>query len=213
MSRTAIVAGATGLVGEALLRQLSAQRDYTQIRVLGRSPPKHESGSIKFVFTDFSNLDTLSAELAVDEVYCCLGTTQRKAGSAAAFERVDFHMVVDLARAAKKAGAKKFLVVSAAGASLKSPAFYSRVKAHMEQAVGAIGFEAVHILRPSLLLGARQELRPAERLFQWLAPLYSRFLLGPLKIYRPIQADVVAAAMVTLASVKATGVQVQHLPL
>ena len=213
MSRTAIVAGATGLVGEALLRQLSAQRDYTQIRVLGRRPPKHESGSIKFVFTDFSNLDTLSADLAVDEVYCCLGTTQRKAGSAAAFERVDFHMVVDLARAAKKAGAKKFLVVSAAGASLKSPAFYSRVKARMEQAVSEAGFEAVHILRPSLLLGPRQELRPAEKLFQLLAPLYSPFLVGPLRRYRPTRAEDVAAAMLTLAQGKATGAKVHHLPL
>ena len=213
MSRTAVVAGATGLVGGALLRQLAAQREYTQINVLGRKPPPQEAGKLKFVYSDFSNLDEIAAQLTVDDVYCCLGTTIRKAGSEAAFERVDYHMVVDLARTAKKAGAKKFLVVSAVGASLKSPAFYPRVKARMEQAVSEIGFEAVHIVRPSLLLGAREELRPAEKLFQWLAPLYSPFMLGPLRMYRPIRADEVAGAMLSLALGNQTGAHVHHLPL
>lgn len=213
MSRTAVLAGATGLVGAALLRLLTARREYTQIRVLGRRPPSHETGAVKFVFTDFGNLDTLAAELAVDDVFCCLGTTLHKAGSEAAFERVDYHMVVDLARAAKKAGAKQFLVVSAVGASLKSPAFYPRTKARMEQTVGEIGFDAVHILRPSLLLGPRQESRPAERLFQLLAPLYSPFLAGPLRKYRPVRAEDVAGALLQLALRKDSGVKIHHLPL
>lgn len=213
MSRTATVAGATGLVGSALLQQLAARPDHARINVLGRTPPGHESGTISFVHTDFGDLDAVAGALAVDAVYCCLGTTQRKAGSEAAFERVDYHMVVDLARAAKAAGARKFLVVSAAGASARSPAFYSRVKARMEQAVRDIGFEAVHIVRPSLLLGDRAESRPAERLFQWLAPLYSPFLRGPLRRYRPVEASDVAAAMIRLADSPATGAHVHHLPL
>lgn len=213
MSRTALLAGATGLVGGELLRLLAARRDYDQVRVLGRTPPPREGGTIRYVHTDFSDLDALGAELASETVFCCLGTTIRKAGSEAAFERVDYHMVVDLARAAKKAGARKFLVVSAAGASARSPAFYPRVKARMEQAVGDVGFEAVHILRPSLLLGDRAELRPAERLFQWLAPVYSPFLRGPLRRYRPVSATDVAAAMLTLADRPDPGVHVHHLPL
>lgn len=213
MSRTALIAGATGLVGDALLRQLAARRDYEKIKVLGRTPPRHESGSIQFLSSDFNNLDALAPELAVDEVFCCLGTTIKKSGSEAAFERVDYHMVVDLARAAGKAGAKKFLVVSAVGATEKSPAFYPRVKARMEQAVSEAGFEVVHIVRPSLLLGERRESRPAERLFQWLSPLYSPFLSGPLKRYRPIPASVVAASLIALANRKDTGVHIHHLPL
>lgn len=213
MSRTAVVVGATGLVGSELLRQLAAQRDYAQIKVLGRSPPRHEAGTIRFIHSELSELGEQAAELAVDEVYCCLGTTIRKAGSEAAFERVDFHMVVDLARAAKKAGAKKFLVVSAAGASVNSPAFYSRVKARMEQAVSEVGFDAVHIVRPSLLLGDRAEFRPGERLAQWLAPIYSPLLIGPLKRYRPIAATEVAAALITLADRPDTGAHIHHLPL
>jgi uncharacterized protein YbjT (DUF2867 family) len=212
-SRTAVLAGATGLVGGALLTLLLAQRDYSRVTVLGRRPPSREGGKVKFVFTDYSSLDTLAAELAVDDVFCCLGTTIRKAGSEAAFERVDYHMVVDLARAANKAGAKNFLVVSAAGTSLKAPAFYPRTKARMEQAVSEIGFKATHILRPSLLLGTRQESRPAERLFQLLSPLYSPLMTGPLRKYRPVRAEDVAAAMVKLALGADSGVHIHYLPL
>jgi uncharacterized protein YbjT (DUF2867 family) len=211
MARTALVAGATGLVGAALLRRLLDQPEYAEIRVIGRRPPPLEAGRIRRVASDFTNLGELAAELAVDDVYCCLGTTLRKAGSRAAFERVDYHMVVDLARAARQAGAKRFLVVSAVGASAAAPAFYSRVKARMEKAVAALPFEAVHVVRPSLLLGERGEHRPGERAAQQLAPLLSAFLRGPLAKYRPVHADEVAAALVRLALSDERGVHVVHL--
>jgi uncharacterized protein YbjT (DUF2867 family) len=213
MTRTALVAGATGLIGELLLRQLASRKEYSEIRVIGRRPPAHEAAKFTFVMSDFANLDALGAALAVDDVYCCLGTTIRKAGSAAAFERVDYHMVVDLARAAHKAGAKRFIVVSAVGSSLKSPAPYSRVKARMEQAVSGVAFEAVHILRPSLLLGDRAERRPAERAAQILAPLLSPLMIGPLKKYRAVPAREVASAMIHLALEGGAGTHVHHLPL
>jgi uncharacterized protein YbjT (DUF2867 family) len=211
MARTALVAGATGLVGTALVHQLLAHEQYAEIRVVGRRPPPVEAGKIRFVASDFGNLGELRAELAVDDVYCCLGTTLRRAGSRAAFERVDYHMVVDLARAAREAGAQRFLVVSAVGASATSPAFYSRVKARMEQAVREVPFTAVHIVRPSLLLGERAERRPGERLGQLVSPLLAPLLRGPLAKYRPVRAEEVAEAMVRLAFTDARGVQVHHL--
>ena len=213
MSRTALVAGATGLVGLALLRQLAANTAYGEVRVLGRRSPPLQSGKLRFVASDFGNLESLGAELAVDDIYCCLGTTLRKAGSRAAFERVDYHMVVDLARAARKAGARRFLVVSAVGASTKSPAFYSRVKARMEQAVSEVPFETVQIVRPSLLIGDRAERRPGEHIAQKLAPLLAPFLAGPLAKYRPASADDVAAALVRLAFDGAGGAHAHELPL
>jgi uncharacterized protein YbjT (DUF2867 family) len=213
MSRIAVIAGANGLVGAKLLRQLAARRDYREVRVLGRRPPKQEAGKIRFVATDFVKLDALGDVLAADDVFCCLGTTLRKAGSEAAFERVDYHMVVELARAAHKAGAQRFLVVSSAGASARSPAFYSRTKARMEKAVGEVPFAAVHVVRPSLLLGAREEFRPAEWLGQKIAPLLAPALVGPLRKYRPVRAEDVASALVTLAVRGAPGVHVHHLPL
>jgi uncharacterized protein YbjT (DUF2867 family) len=213
MSRTALLAGGTGLTGEALLKKLLARRDYAEVRVIGRTPPRIEHGKLRFLASDFSNLEALAPQLAVDDVFCCLGTTIKTAGSQAAFERVDYHMVVDLARAAQKAGARRFLVVSAVGASVKSPAFYSRVKARMEHTVSELPFEAVHVLRPSLLLGARREFRPAEFWSQKLAPLLGPFMVGPLAKYRPISADAVADAMLKLASDGRTGAHVHHLPL
>lgn len=213
MARIALVAGATGLVGMALLRRLTADADYREVRVLGRRAPPEAGGKVRFVESDFSNLDALARELAVDDVFCCLGTTIRKAGSQAEFERVDFHMVVALARAAHRAGAKRFLVVSAVGASEHAAAFYSRVKGRMEKAVRELPFEAVHLVRPSLLLGDRAERRPGEQAAQVLAPWLSPLLRGPLAKYRAIPADEVAAALVTLARRPAKGAHVHHLPL
>jgi uncharacterized protein YbjT (DUF2867 family) len=212
MSRVAVLAGATGLVGGFLLRQLATRAEYREIRVLGRRPPDFEAGKVRFIATDYSDLSGLAAELAVDDVFCCLGTTLRKAGSRAAFERVDYHMVVDLARAAQKAGAQRFIVVSAAGASPRSPAFYSRVKARMEEAATALPFAAVHVVRPSLLLGERAESRPAEQLAQRLAPLVSPLMLGPLRKYRPIHAAEVADAMIRLALAGPRGAHRHALP-
>ncbi|GAC1633102.1 MAG: oxidoreductase [Nevskia sp.] len=214
MLRTALIAGATGLVGSSLLTQLLAHPGYGQVRVLGRRAPALSHAKLVFVPSTLENLDALpGASLAVDDVYCCLGTTTAKAGGRAGLERVDYHMVVGLARAAQAQGAKQFLVVSAAGASGKSPAFYSRVKARMEQAVAAAGYATVHIVRPSLLLGARSESRPAEALAQKIAPLLAPFCIGPLRKYRPITGNDVAAAMIALANAGAAGVQVHDLPL
>jgi uncharacterized protein YbjT (DUF2867 family) len=213
MARIALVAGATGLVGGLLLRRLADDAQYGDVRVIGRRPPAYEHGKVRFIASDFSNLAAHAVDLAVDDVFCCLGTTIRIAGSRPAFERVDYHMVVDLARAAHKAGARKFLVVSAVGASQRSAAFYSRVKGRMEAAVSALPFEAVHIVRPSLILGDRQQRRPAEDLAQRVAPLLSPLLVGPLKKYRAIGAEDIAEALVTLARGPLQGAQVHHLPL
>jgi uncharacterized protein YbjT (DUF2867 family) len=213
MSRIALVAGATGLVGGKLLRQLLARDEYSEVRVLGRRPPPLDAGKLRFIASDFTRLEDLDVELKVDDVFCCLGTTIKQAGSQAAFERVDYHMVVDLARAAQKSGARRFLVVSAAGASAHSPVFYSRVKARMEEAVAALPFEAVHIVRPSLLLGERKDVRAGEWLGQLVAPLLTPLMVGPLRKYQPIQADAVAASLVRLALKGEAGAHVHALPL
>ena len=213
MARIALVAGATGLVGGLLVRRLADSAAYGEVRVIGRRPPAYEHSKIRFIASDFADFAAHAADLAVDDVFCCLGTTIRIAGSRPAFERVDYHMVVDLARAAHKAGARKFLVVSAVGASERSAAFYSRVKGRMEAAVRALPFEAVHIVRPSLILGHREQRRPAEDVAQRVAPLLSPLLVGPLKKYRAVGADEIAEALVTLARGPLQGAQVHHLPL
>lgn len=211
--RTALVAGATGAVGAALVQRLLADARYGMVKVLSRRPLDFLHRKLRVLPLPDEGAAALGAELAADDVFCCLGTTQRKAGSRAAFERVDYHLVLDVARAALAQGATQFLVVSAAGSSLKSPSFYSRVKARMEQAVLELGYTTVQVLRPSLLLAKREESRPAEWLGQKLAPLLNPLLTGKLAIYRAIPAEEVADAMLTLALRKVPGGHVHHLPL
>lgn len=213
MTRIALIAGASGLVGRCVLERLLHDPAYTEVRVLTRRPLDLHHPHLRELRTDFAQLGALGALLEADDVFCCLGTTLRKAGSRAAFEDVDYRMVVELAQLTRAAGAPQFLVISAAGASEHSPSFYSRVKGRMEKAVSAAGFEALHILRPSLLLGARSELRPGEAFAQKLSPLLSALCAGPLRRYRPIAAEQVAEAMVRLAVRGDSGAHVHYLPL
>jgi len=213
MARTALLAGATGLVGSALLPRLLDSPDYERVIVLARRQVPQRHAKLEVVETALDDLDPLGAKLAVDDVFCCLGTTTEKVGGQAGLERVDYHMVVDLARSTQAAGAKQFLVVSAAGASLRSPVFYSRVKARMEQTVARAGFATIHIVRPSLLLGKRADARPYEAIAQRAAPLLGLACVGPLRKYRPISAEMVATTLVTLATRPAVGVKIHELPL
>lgn len=212
MSRTAVLAGATGLIGRALLDLLLTDDDTARVTVVSRRALPLSHPKLVVVDSSLEDLATLGPALAADEAYCTLGTTTAKSGKVG-LERVDYHMVVDFARAAHAAGTSRFLVVSSLGASLKSPVFYSRVKGRMEQAVAEIGFEAVDILRPSLLLGARAESRPAEAVAQRLAPWLAPLFVGPLQPYRPIAASEVARAMLQLARTPGAGTRVHTLPL
>ena len=213
MKRTALVAGATGLVGSNLLQRLLHDPAYTRVKALVRKPLALEHGRLETVVTDFADLATLGSALAADDVYCCLGTTLRRAGSREAFAAVDESLVVALAQASRAAGAQQFIVVSSIGASEHALSFYARVKGRMERAVAAAGFDAVHIVRPSLLLGARDEERPAEALAQRWAPTLSKLCQGPLLRYRPVRGEEVAEAMVRLALRGEHGTHIHHLPL
>jgi len=211
--RTALVAGPTGAVGRALLTQLLADPRYSTVKALSRRPLGLSHPKLEELHFDGENVDPLGAALAADDIYCCLGTTLKQAGSKAAFERVDYHLVLNLARACKAQEAQQFLVVSAVGASLNSPAFYSRVKARMEQALAEVGFRSLHVIRPSLLLAEREQWRPVEWLASLIAPLLDKALSGNLAKYRAVKVEDVAEAMVVLAAKESSGTQIHHLPL
>src|SRR6267378_4399592 len=134
-----------------------------------------------------------------DDVFCCLGTTIKQAGSQPAFRRVDHAFVLGVAHAGLHAGATQFLLVSAIGADPASRVFYSRVKGETESAIRRLGFHSVQIFRPSLLLGERPEFRLGERIAMLVAPVLSVLLIGRLRRYRSIRAATVARAMVNLA--------------
>jgi uncharacterized protein YbjT (DUF2867 family) len=194
----ALVLGATGLVGSELVERLLADGRHALVRVLVRRSTGRRHPRLEERVVDFERLAEAEA-IAADEVFCCLGTTLRAAGSREAFRRVDHDYVAEAARLAKEGGARRFLLVTSSGASENSPFFYSRVKAEVEESVRAVGFDTVWFVRPSLLLGAREERRPFERLAQRLGRPLGRLLVGPLRRYRPVEAREVAAALARLA--------------
>lgn len=210
--RVALLAGATGLVGEALLAQLLDDPAYATVVTVGRRAPR-SPGRSRFVASSTLTPSLSDIGQRVDDAFCCLGTTRRKAGSRAAFEQVDFHLVLAFARAAHAAGARRFIVVSSLGASARSLSFYLRVKARMEEAVSEVGFQAVHVLRPSLLTGARGEARFAEDLAQQLLGRLAPLMRGPLAGYRPVAADTVAASMRAAAHMSRAGFYIHAVPL
>lgn len=194
LPRRALLAGATGLVGHALLPMLLDSPHYSDVHLLLRRPwngPSHPRLHPHVI--DFDRLVDLPA---VDDVYCCLGTTIRVAGSQEAFRRVDFTYVFELARCARQAGASRFAVVSALGADARSRVFYNRVKGEMEAAVQSLGYPHVVIARPSLLVGDRAALGQPVRFFERLAVhgLRPLQMLLPARV-RPIEARTVARAL------------------
>jgi uncharacterized protein YbjT (DUF2867 family) len=205
--RTALLAGATGLVGRHLLRRLLAEPKYRQVITVSRKALGIEHPKLRTLITDFDAIEAAIAGLGetVDDALCALGTTIKAAGSREAFRRVDFGYVVAFARAARAADARRLMLVSAIGASPRSALFYLRVKGEMEEALAALGYPALHIFRPGLLLGRRAESRPREALGMTLAPFLNPLMVGPAKAYRGIPAETVAAAMIAAAGTARTG--------
>lgn len=201
--RTALIAGASGLVGGECLRRLLASEAYAKVTVVTRrsmgAATKHPK--LREIVVDFARLDSVAAELRADHVFCALGTTIRKAGSQEKFRQVDFEYPRRLAQLALANGARHYSLVSALGASSRSGVFYSRVKGELEDALRAMGWPSLCVLRPSVIAGDRKESRPLER----LGEMVLRF--GP-ATYRPVAARRIAAAMVATALREPHGVTV-----
>lgn len=200
MQKTALIAGASGLVGSQLLPLLLASSRYSKVLVVGRRPVPIVHPKLEQRILDFERLEENAMQLIADDVYCCLGTTLRQAGSKSAFYRVDYLYVVTLAALTARNFAAQLLLVSAVGASPSSRIYYQRVKGEMEEAVRQLPFRAIHIFRPALLLGERDEQRPAERVTAMLLGMLSPLLIGPLRKYRAVPAAAVAQAMLQAAA-------------
>lgn len=192
---TALIAGASGLVGRYLVDLLTGAPEYDRVVAVVRRPLDVEHPKLTEVVADFNALERLPEPLRGDDAYCCLGTTMRKAGSREAFRAVDHGAVLAFAWAAKRGGARRFFGVSSLGADPESRFFYSRVKGETEQALGVLGFATLALFRPGLLRGPREEYRPGERFMSAALALADPFLVGKLARYRPVHAATVARAI------------------
>lgn len=205
--KTALVAGSTGLIGKQLVQLLLAGSDYDQVKAITRTDLSLTHARLVQVNVDFRRLDDLKEILKADDVFCCLGTTMAKARSEEKFREVDYDYPLALARLTLEQGAKQFLLVSALGASKQSSFFYNQVKGQLEDAVTRLGFQTIHIFRPSLLLGPRAEHRSAEEAAKFFYKVFG-FLI-PAR-YKAIRADKVAKAMIHFATQEERGIWIHE---
>jgi uncharacterized protein YbjT (DUF2867 family) len=199
----ALLLGATGLVGREILRLLVASPACARVVVLSRRPlaPESLTPKVDVRVVDFDRLEAAAPLPPLDTVFCALGTTMRLAGSRERFRQVDYGYPLAVARLALERGARHFALVSALGANPRSRVFYNRVKGELEEAVAALGYGGVTIVRPSLLIGEREEYRRGERVMARLGFLVPRR-------YKPVRADAVARVLVEAAVADRGGVVV-----
>jgi uncharacterized protein YbjT (DUF2867 family) len=193
--KTALIAGASGLVGRSLLDQLLAANEYDRVISVGRRRLPLQHPKLQQEEVDFAALEGAGVNLACDDAYCCLGTTLRQAGTRDKFRAVDHVAVLALAWAVRRRGAKRFFVVTGMGADVNARGFRDRVKGETEQALQVLDFETLAIFRPSFLLGTRPRARVGGRLRAALGWLAEPLMFGSLRKYRAIRAEVVARAM------------------
>jgi uncharacterized protein YbjT (DUF2867 family) len=198
-ARVAVLAGASGFVGGELLKLLLDAADYARTHALSRRPLSLDHARLANRILPLEEVESRLTGLQCQDAFCCVGSTRRSAGSDAELRRVDVDLVLAFARAARGCGAQRLVVLSSAGASATSRHPYLRNKAEMERGLAELGFPALHILRPGLLLGWRGEVRPAELAGALLMPLVNPLLAGRFAQYRGIAARDVAAAMLGAA--------------
>ncbi len=208
MPKSALIAGGTGLVGRLLVNLLVNSHEFGEIKVIVREGNQYLNPDVTQIKVDFENLPAYKEELKADDVFCCLGTTMKKAGSKDNFYKVDFTYPLQLAKIALENGSLQYNIITASGSNPDSFFFYNRVKGEIEQALREIPFQNLNIFRPSLLLGERNEIRTGEEIAGIAAKVINPLLYGRFKKYRAIHGQTVAKAMFRQSIKGLTGIHV-----
>ena len=192
--RSAIIVGATGLTGSFLVKELCESEEYVAVSVIARRQLEYTHPKLEVKIREFDKLEEDDLDIA-DDLFCCLGTTIKKAKTRENFEKVDLTYPLQIASLAKKRGITNFYVISAVGANKKSFAFYSRVKGRMEEGLIALQLPHLAIFRPTLITGERGEFRLGEKVSEGFFRVINPILIGPLKKARSIEGKQLAYAM------------------
>ncbi|MBU5670997.1 oxidoreductase [Paenibacillus brevis] len=198
--KKALIIGATGLVGRELLTELLRDEQYEAVYAIVRRPLTFSHQKLREIVSDFERLEEISEAYAVEDVFCCLGTTIKKARTREAMYRIDVTYPLTVAKLAKEQGARHFLVISSAGADAKSKIWYTKMKGELEQQLKSIGYKALSILHPSLLLGEREEHRLMEKISGSVVRGLFQGIKKPVPAQLGIEAGVVARAMLAIAA-------------
>lgn len=206
MGKTAVVIGATGLVGRALVDQLASIESIDRVVTLTRRAAPHPATKVDNLLVDFDRLEEYEACFNADILFSCLGTTLKQAGSLQAQRKVDLDYQLNAAKLALKQGVSHYLLVSASGANASSRSAYLAMKGELEDQIKALPFPRISVFQPSLLLGERADFRLAETLVSWLTPVIAG--LPWLRRYRPIQGSEVALKMAKVSQSDGSGLRV-----
>lgn len=208
MGKSVVIVGATGLIGNALLRELMNTQEVSEIRIFVRKSIAGLTEKVTQIVTDFSDFSLLKEQVIGDVIYCCVGTTRKKTPDLNDYRNIDFGINIGMAKLAKENGIPTVHLISAIGASTSSRIFYSKLKGEIEEAMKELQFDTCYIYQPSILIGARTESRPMEYLSQKLCPFFDLFMLGSLKDYHSISATAIAKCMQRNLGTEKLGVHV-----
>ena len=203
--KTAIIIGATGLVGSTLVKQICENPNYSKVVLLLRKPLNISHSKLIQEVIDFDNID--ASKILGDDLFCAMGTTLAKAGSKEAQYKIDCTYPYEIGKIAKANGVKQYILVSSVGANSDSSNFYLRTKGDLENKIQLLGFQNFVSVRPSMLLGDREESRLGEKIGKVFSNLLSPLLFGSLRKYHGIEASDVAKAMQRLANQGLNGVK------
>jgi uncharacterized protein YbjT (DUF2867 family) len=206
--KTAIISGATGLVGGHLLTQLLSDPDYVRVIAVVRKPMEIKHEKLEQLVIDFRQLPEAMEGVQADHGFCCLGTTLKTAGSKEKQYKIDHDYVVTFARGCHRAGVSRFGVISSIGAKTETSNFYLRTKGEMERDVMSVPFTGIFILRPSFLLGERKEFRAGEKAVIAVMKVINPLMIGGLRKYRGVQASAVSRFMIEQLKTDCNGIRI-----
>ena len=198
--KTALLFGASGLVGGHLLNQLISNNNYSKIKVFVRSIPQISNPKIEIIETDFNNLANHKEDIKGDDCFFCIGTTKQNSPDKNEYRRVELDVPKDIAQIAKSNSVNSFVFVSSGYADPNSSGDYLKFKGLVEEELKRLSFNKLGIMRPSFLIGDRKEKRAGEKLGIFVFKLLSPLFLGPLKKMKPIQSEKVAKAMIKISN-------------
>ncbi|WP_142527605.1 NAD(P)H-binding protein [Pedobacter westerhofensis] len=199
MEKKAIVAGASGAIGNSLLFHLLGNKNYAHVLILVRSELRIQHPKLQQLVVDYDRISDYAAQLNADVVFCCLGTTKSKTPDQRQYKKIDYQYPLDIARITSRNGSKGFHLISSIGADKNSKMFYTRTKGEVENDLQQVPFDDIHIYRPSLLDAPRKDKRFMESSMNIIMNVINPVLIGGLKKYRSIRVEDIAKTMIRLS--------------